>query len=323
MASKVLITGAAGFIGSHLSELLLDRGLRVVGLDCLWDNYDVRFKRLNLDVLVGRENFELVEADLNEVDLDVTLDGVDCVFHLAAQAGVRDSWQTRFDEYVDCNIRATQRLCEAARGKPLRRFIYASSSSVYGETQELPMSESHPTRPVSPYGVTKQSGEALCLLYRANYGLPVVAHRFFTVFGPRQRPDMAFHKFIRAGLEESPVTVYGNGEQTRDFTFVGDVVDALARTMDYEGEEAVFNLGGGSRITLNTALDTIAGLLPGGLDVHYDEAAKGDVTHTYADISLANRELGYSPATSVPDGIALEVEWLRSALDKLREGKGR
>ena len=319
MSRKVVVTGAAGFIGSHLCDALLAEDFEVIGVDSLLSNYDVRFKRENLKGLTPKKNFSLVEASLNELELDGVLKGVDYVFHLAAQAGVRDSWHKRFDEYVDCNIRATQRLCEVARDKGIERLVYASSSSVYGDTETLPMSEDHPTRPVSPYGVTKLSGEALCLLYRKNFGLPVVALRFFTVFGPRQRPDMAFHRFIRAGLEEQPVTVFGNGTQTRDFTFVSDVVDACLRAKDYSGDRSVFNVGGGTRITLNAVLDILAGILPNGVDVRYEDPAKGDVAHTYADISLAREELGYVPKTGVEDGIALEVEWLEAVLKKLED----
>lgn len=314
---KTLVTGAAGFIGSHLTEALLAKDLDVVGVDSLCANYDVRFKRENLNSLEKKKGFSLIEGDLNELDLDGILEGVDYVFHLAAWAGVRDSWDSLFDSYVDANIRATQRLCEAARKRGVRRFVYASSSSVYGETQELPMSETHPTCPVSPYGVTKLSGEALCLLYRSNFGLPVVALRFFTVFGPRQRPDMAFHRFIRAGLDEQPVAVFGNGTQTRDFTFVSDIVEACTLAMEYDGEESVFNVGGGTRIALNAALDIISGILPTGLDVRYEDRAKGDVTHTYADISLARGELGYAPKTTVEEGLVMETEWLQATLKRL------
>lgn len=319
MKKKIVVTGAAGFIGSHLCESLLAKGFDVVGIDCLIPTYDLWFKRQNLGSLTREKGFEFLEVSLNEADLDGILAGVDCVFHLAAQAGVRDSWQSRFDDYVDANIRATQRLCESARDKGLRRFVYASSSSVYGETQTLPMSEDHPTRPVSPYGVTKQSGEALCLLYRSNFGLPAVALRFFTVYGPRQRPDMAFHRFIRAALENRPIQVFGTGAQTRDFTFVSDIVDGCLRAMDYKGDKSVFNLGGGSRISLNAALDIMADLLPGGLDARYEDMAKGDVTHTYADITLARNEMGYEPKMIVEEGIAREVEWLRDALQKRAE----
>ncbi|UCG51166.1 MAG: NAD-dependent epimerase/dehydratase family protein, partial [Candidatus Latescibacterota bacterium] len=245
MSDKVIVTGAAGFIGSHVCESLLERGFRVVGVDSLNSNYDVRIKRDNLRAARSNENFVLIERSLNEIDLEGVLSDATVVFHLAAQPGVRDSWSRRFEDYIDSNIRATQRLCEACRGKSLRRFVYASSSSVYGETTQLPMNESHPTRPYSPYGVTKLSGEALCLLYKKNYGLPVVSLRFFTVYGPRQRPDMAFHRFIANALDGKPIDVYGNGSQTRDFTFISDIVDANLRAMDYDGDVSVFNVCGG------------------------------------------------------------------------------
>jgi UDP-glucose 4-epimerase len=318
MPKKVVVTGAAGFIGSHLCESLLAQGFIVAGVDSLCSNYDVRIKNDNLKRLRENKSFSLVEESLNDLNLEAILDGVSCVFHLAAQAGVRESWHTRFDEYVDSNIRATQRLCEAARGKAIERFVYASSSSVYGDTTELPMSETHPTRPVSPYGVTKLSGEDLCLLYRSNFGLPAIALRFFTVFGPRQRPDMAFHRFIKAGLDGQPISVFGNGDQTRDFTFVSDIVEACTLAMNYLGDRSVFNVGGGTRITLNTALDILADALPEGVDVHYEDAAKGDVAHTYANIELAHEELGYTPKVGVDQGIAQEVEWLKDLRKRLK-----
>jgi nucleoside-diphosphate-sugar epimerase len=319
MSRKIVVTGAAGFIGSHLCEALLARGNDVVGVDAFTDNYDARVKRRNLSGFENQENFSLIDKSINDIDLDDLLTDIDCVCHLAAQPGVRDSWNERFDDYIDANIRATHRLCEAARKRDIARFVYASSSSVYGETTRLPMNESHPTRPLSPYGVTKLSGEDLCLLYRENYGLPVVALRFFTVYGPRQRPDMAFHRFIRMALDGKAVPVYGNGTQTRDFTYIADIVDANLRAMDYSGEEAVFNVGGGTRITLNAALDILGDLLPGGLNVHYEERAKGDVTHTYADIGLAAGELGYKPMASIEEGLANEVEWVTSLLGELKD----
>ncbi len=318
MSDKVIVTGAAGFIGSHLCEFLVEKGYRVVGIDSFNPNYDVRIKRDNVAALAGSQNFSLVEASLNDIDLEQYVADARVVFHLAAQPGVRDSWSTRFDEYIDANIRATQRLCEACRGKPLKRFVYASSSSVYGETTQLPMSESHPTRPYSPYGVTKLSGEALCLLYKRNYGLPVVSLRFFTVYGPRQRPDMAFHKFIAWALNGRPIEVYGNGSQTRDFTYVTDIVEANLLAMEYGGDAGVFNIGGGSRVALNAALDIIAGGLPNAdVNVVFSDPVKGDVMHTYADIGLARRELGYSPRMSLEEGLIREIEWVKSIRGKL------
>ncbi len=322
MPKTVLVTGAAGFIGSNLSEALVDKGFRVVGVDSFNPNYDIRIKRENLKRLLASDRFELIEKSLCDMDIETVLGDVEYVFHLAAQPGVRDSWAQRFDEYIDANIRATQKLCEAARGKSIKRFVYASSSSVYGDTTELPMNESHRTRPHSPYGVTKLSGEALCLLYRKNFGLPVVALRFFTVYGPRQRPDMAFHRFIANALDGKPIEVYGNGTQTRDFTFVSDIVGANISTMEYAGPESVFNIGGGSRIALNGALDVLGDAVGGSgrVDVVYNEPVKGDVMHTYADISLARKELGYAPQTSLEEGIAREVDWIKSLRKTLPSG---
>jgi UDP-glucose 4-epimerase len=322
MSKKVIVTGAAGFIGSHLCESLLDGGYHVVGVDSFHPNYDIRIKRDNISGALESKGFELVEKSLNDIDLDTLVSDADYVFHLAAQPGVRDSWAARFDEYIDANVRATQRLCEACRGKPLKRFVYASSSSVYGDTARLPMDESHATRPYSPYGVTKLSGEALCLLYKKNFGLPVVSLRFFTVYGPRQRPDMAFHKFISSALASKPTEIYGNGSQTRDFTFVSDIVDANLSAMAYDGPEDVFNVGGGSRVALNVALDLLSGGLPPAkrLNIVYTEPIKGDVMHTYADISLAARELGYTPKVDLEEGIKREIEWVVSLRKTLQFG---
>jgi UDP-glucose 4-epimerase len=322
MDDKVVVTGAAGFIGSHLCEALVGGGFHVVGVDSFNPNYDVRIKRSNLFSLAGNPRFELLEGSINDVDLDSVLSGARFVFHLAAQAGVRDSWERRFGEYIDSNIRATQVLCEACRGKPIERFVYASSSSVYGDTAALPMNESHPTRPHSPYGVTKLAGEALCLLYKRNFGLPVVALRFFTVYGPRQRPDMAFHKFISAAFDGKPLRVYGNGAQTRDFTFVSDIVAANLVAMRYEGTESVFNVGGGSRIALSAALEVLAAGIGGRAraQIVFEEPVKGDVMHTYADISLARRELGYAPRVALEEGLVREIDWIEASRESTRSG---
>ena len=312
MSKRAVVTGAAGFIGSHLCEALLARGFDVVGVDAFTDYYDARIKRANLAVAIQSKSFRLVEGSLASIDLGPLLDGAAVVFHLAAQPGVRASWGVTFEPYIEHNVRATQRLCEALRRHAAARLVYAGSSSVYGQTAELPMREDHRTRPLSPYGVTKLAGEALCLLYAANYGMPVVSLRYFTVYGPRQRPDMAFHRFIKAGLEGSPIEVFGAGTQTRDFTFVDDAVAANLAAMDYSGNSEVFNIGGGSRVSLNHVLDTLGRVMNRRLDVRYVETQKGDVMHTFADVALAARELGYAPKTALETGLEREAEWVES-----------
>jgi nucleoside-diphosphate-sugar epimerase len=318
MPEKIVVTGVAGFIGSHLAERLLANGHEVVGVDSLTDYYDVRIKRANLEPLRSQPKFRFVEDSINRLDLGRLVDGANYVFHQAAQPGVRASWGQKFEEYIDSNVRATQALCEAVKNRPIKRFVYASSSSVYGETTQLPMGESHPTRPVSPYGVTKLDAENMC----RNYGLPVLCLRYFTVYGPRQRPDMAFHRFIRAGLSGAPLEVYGNGSQTRDFTFVDDIVGANLAAMEYGGDERVLNVGGGSRVSLSRILDVIGGLINRELDVRYQDRQRGDVTHTFADIALARRELGYAPATELDEGVAREIEWVQSVYDRLNGPTG-
>lgn len=316
MSQKALVTGAAGFIGSHLAEGLLDEGYEVIAVDSFTDYYDVRLKRNNVDQYSGRDGVTFVAQSLNDTDLKGMLDGVDFVFHLAAQAGVRASWGERFEQYIDSNIRATQRLCEAAKSMPLKKFVYASSSSVYGETTDLPMREDSLVRPVSPYGVTKLDAENMCLLYRKNYGLPVVCLRYFTVYGPRQRPDMAMHKFLRGAILGEPVDVFGNGQQTRDFTYVGDIVTANLRAMMYDGNETLFNIGGGSRTSVNAILDLVAkhARLGGRFEVRYRDRERGDVTHTYADTSRARSELGYDPKTPVEEGLDKQAAWMSEVL---------
>jgi nucleoside-diphosphate-sugar epimerase len=323
MSVKVLVTGAAGFIGSHLCERLVGDGFEVVGVDCLTDYYDTRIKQANIRELLPNKNFFFYQQSLNDLDLKELLEGVEIIFHQAAQAGVRASWGQRFEEYIDSNIRATQRLCEAAKDVPIRRFVFAGSSSVYGETTRLPMSESHPVRPISPYGVTKLAAENLCLLYKKNYNLPVVSLRYFTVYGPRQRPDMAFHSFIMSARGGAPIEVFGNGSQTRDFTYVDDVVEANLLAMRYRGDESVFNIGGGSRISLNSALDVLNDTGRYHFEVIYKDVSKGDVTHTYADIELAKSELGFEPTMTFDRGLANEVEWVESMLTKLDDRQVR
>ena len=310
MTSHVLlVTGAAGFIGSALCERLLRDGHRVRGIDCFTDYYDPRIKRRNLQAALQHANFEFVDADLTRVDLLALLRGVACCFHLAAQAGVRASWGRDFEIYIRCNIEATQKLLEAARQVSLPRLVYSSSSSVYGNARQMPMSETARPQPVSPYGVTKLSAEQLCDLYHYNYGLSAVSLRYFTVYGPRQRPDMAFHRFIRAGLEGEPIEIYGDGEQTRDFTFVDDAVEANLCAWRYPQPHGVFNVGGGATVSLRHVVGVIESALGRRLQARFLPKALGDVDRTHADTRHAASELGFRARVQVEAGIPQQVAW--------------
>jgi len=307
---KALVTGVAGFVGSHLAEALVESGADVTGVDCFTDYYARDIKLANLAELRRRSNFELIEAELQTMDLAGVLDGVTHVFHLAAQAGVRKSWGSDFKSYISHNIDASQRLLEAAKGRPLHRFVYASSSSVYGDVAPIPMREDAYLQPLSPYGVTKLAAEHLCHLYFANYAVPTVSLRFFTVYGPRQRPDMAFHRFLRAGLADQPITLYGDGEQTRDFTFIADIVAANLAAGDRGQPGAVYNIGGGSRVSVNQVLQIVERLVGRPLDVRRQETQKGDMRDTFADTTRAKTDLGFQPSWNLETGLAAEHAWL-------------
>lgn len=305
-----LVTGAAGFIGSHLCERLLRADAGVVGVDRFSSYYARADKEENLVSLKAMKNFEFHEIDLSGAPLEELLERVDGVFHLAAQAGVRASWGKSFEVYLADNLLATQRLLEGVKGKPVRRFVFASSSSVYGEGAEGPTREDSPKRPLSPYGVTKLGGENLCNLYHQNHGVPAVSLRYFTVYGPRQRPDMAFHRFLRAGLRGEPIALYGDGEQSRDFTYVADAVEGTFAAMEKGRPGAVYNIGGGQRATVNEVLRCIEEIQGAPLQVSREDAQKGDVRHTWADTSRARAELGFRPRTSLREGLRAEREWL-------------
>ncbi|HZD38311.1 MAG TPA: NAD-dependent epimerase/dehydratase family protein [Actinomycetes bacterium] len=311
-AGRVVVTGAAGFIGSHLSEALLDRGFEVTGIDAFTRSYAEVHKRANAAELLGRPGFELVEGDLSSMDLDPPLAGVEVVFHQAAQAGVRSSWGLDFDVYVRDNVIATQRLLEACLRSDVRRLVAASSSSVYGDAASYPTTEASITRPVSPYGVTKLASEHLCLAYAqlGSSALTVATLRYFTVYGPRQRPDMAFRRFLEAAYAGRPVTVYGDGEQTRDFTFVGDAVRAnlLAMTAPFQAEPV--NVGGGRRVTLNEVLDLIGRVTGRRLEIVRAPSQRGDARHTGADGARAEALLDYRPEVDLETGLALEADWV-------------
>jgi len=310
---KALVTGVAGFIGSHLAESLLDTGATVVGVDCFTDYYARAIKEGNLEGLRGRERFRFVETAIDRADLPALLDGVTHVFHLAAQAGVRKSWGKDFRTYTSLNVEATQLLLETCVGRPLERFVHASSSSVYGDRAAIPMREDALPQPVSPYGVTKMAAEQLGYLYHVNYRVPAVAMRYFTVYGPRQRPDMAFNRFIRAALKNEPITLYGDGGQTRDFTFVADAVAATIAAGERGVPGTAYNIGGGSRVSMNDVVQIIERIAGHPLKITREDAQKGDMRDTYADTSLARRDLGFAPTVTLEEGIQAEYRWLASS----------
>jgi UDP-glucose 4-epimerase len=311
--ARALVTGCAGFIGSHLTDALLADGVEVVGVDCFSDNYAKPDKLANLAAAGDHDRFELHRHDLATDDVTGLLAGCDVVFHLAAEPGVRSSWGSRFERFVRNNLEATQRLLESARRTPGLRFVYASSSSIYGDSERLPTPEDAPPRPLSPYGVTKLAGEQLCRVYHANHGVDAVALRFFTVYGPRQRPDMAFRRFAEAAARGGPIDLFGDGRQSRDFTYVADVVGAIraAGSVRSAGGRA-YNVGGGAPVSLNAALDRLAALAGRPLDVRRHGRESGDVLHTAADIGRAREELGYEPATPLDTGLEAEFEWVRA-----------
>jgi nucleoside-diphosphate-sugar epimerase len=303
-----LVTGVAGFIGSHLAERLIASGHTVLGADCFTDYYPRTVKEANLDRLRDEPRFHFVEADLSTAELTPLVDGMEVIFHQAAQAGVRASWGANFSIYTHNNILATQRLLEAVKDRSLGKFVYASSSSVYGETTDLPMRETNLPRPYSPYGVTKLAAEHLCELYRRNFDVPTISLRYFTVYGPRQRPDMGFHRFIRAIVAGQPVTLYDDGEQTRDFTFIADAVEANLLA-GFSNTNGVFNIGGGSRVSINYVLRVLGEIT--GLPVLIDRRIRqyGDVRHTWADTTRAQEELGFQPKLRLEDGLQAQGAW--------------
>lgn len=312
---KALVTGVAGFIGSTLATTLLDRGADVVGIDSFTDYYPRPVKESNLAPIRKHTSFRFVEAALQATDVATLLEGRTHVFHLAAQAGVRKSWGRDFQTYTTNNIEATQMLLEACVGRPLERVVYASSSSVYGDRATIPMKEDALPQPVSPYGVSKLAAEQLCYLYFVNYGVPAVSLRYFTVYGPRQRPDMGFHRFLKAAMTGAPVVLYGDGEQTRDFTFVADAVAATIAAGERGVPGQVYNIGGGSRVTINHVLSIVERCAGRPLTIRREEAQKGDMRDTYADTTAARRDLGFCPETRLEDGISAEYRWLESLVN--------
>jgi UDP-glucose 4-epimerase len=305
---RALVTGCAGFIGSHLTERLLSQGYQVSGIDCFTDYYAREIKEANISNALKDKNFNFIEDDILKMD---KFPQAGYVFHEAAQAGVRDSWGKNFAIYVRNNIEATQRLLEFYRGKELKKFVYASSSSVYGDA-ELPMKENSGLKPISPYGVSKLAGEHLCYLYWKNYDVPTISLRYFTVYGPRQRPDMAIHKFVSTILKGEEVIVFGDGSQTRSFTFVDDVVEATILAAKSESTGEVFNIAGEGQISINGLIKEIEKVAAKEARIKYVEKQKGDVRDTMADVSKATYGLGWRPKVEISQGLSRFTKWLEA-----------
>ena len=316
---KYVVTGVAGFIGSSIADKLLEDGHEVVGIDCFIDYYPKETKLKNLEAALSNSNFKFFEDNLLKLDLEKICTGAEAIFHQAAQAGVRASWGDEFSIYTDNNILASQKILEAAKtpavSETLKKVVYASSSSLYGNAEKLPTTEKDRPQPLSPYGVSKLAAEHLMYLYKKEFNVPTASLRYFTVYGPRQRPDMAFNRFSKSALLGEEITLYDDGEQSRDFTFIEDIVQANLNAAKYEGEELVFNIGGGSRVTVNQVLDQLKDIVGKDLNIQRYDRQKGDVKHTAADISLAAKELGYKPKVSLIDGLKAEVKWLESTLE--------
>ncbi len=310
-----LVTGAAGFIGSNLTDQLLGSGWQVRGVDRFTAYYEEAQKRANLAAATQRDSFELIEADLLSAELGPLLDGVDVVFHQAAQPGVRLSWADGFRLYNDLNVNVTQRLLEACRRHRVQRFVYASSSSVYGQAPAWPTMEVTETRPHSPYGVTKLAAEHLCRAYAANFGVPTVSLRYFTVYGPRQRPDMATHRLIQAARTGSSFPLFGDGQQIRDFTFVDDVVAAnvLAATRDVPAG-SVMNVAGGGSTKLLDLVDLVGECVGQPVTIDWQPAQPGDVERTGGSIERAGQMLGWEPQVAIEEGVRRQVAWHLDAL---------
>lgn len=303
--SRMLVTGAAGFVGSHLSEHLVADGHEVTGVESFSDHYSRNLKEFNLARLVAEPRFELVERDLSSDPIIDLLDGVDVVFHLAARPGVRDSW-SEFADYAEANIIGSRAVFDAAAAKHTR-VVYASSSSVYGDALTLPVSEEHPLHPVSPYGASKVMTEVLAGAYASSYGLDAVGLRYFTVYGPRQRPDMGLARFIEAAVANQAIPIYGDGRQRRDMTYVGDVIEATLAAAEHGRAGSVYNIASGTQRALLDILEVLGDAIGLALRLVHEDAKPGDVRDTWGDITRASADLAYAPSVTLREGLERQI----------------
>jgi UDP-glucuronate 4-epimerase len=308
---RAVITGCGGFIGSHLSERLLADGATILGIDSITPTYDTAVRAQRCSDLARSSRFEFIGGDINQLDLRPLFADADVVFHLAARPGVRASWAD-FRQVSEANVVATQRILDALVGLPDRRMVFASSSSVYGRPLVFPTPEEQTLAPISPYGVTKAAGEALCSAYATEHGLRIASLRYFTVYGPRQRSDMAFTRWIKAACEGRPLPLYGDGTAVRDFTFVSDVVEAtiLAAGLELPGH-SVFNVAGGNAATLGEVFELIGNLTGATLTFDRLGTAKGDPAQTTGDTTRIHQTLGWQPKVGLEEGLTAQVGWIR------------
>ena len=312
---KVLITGAAGFIGSHLCERLLDEDLVVIGIDNFDDFYDPRIKHRNISTCLKNKNFQLIEADIRDrTAMEKAAEGIEIIVHLAAKAGVRPSIAEPL-LYSDVNINGTMVLLEAANKHKIGKFVFASSSSVYGNNKKVPFSEDDNVDfPISPYAATKKACELICHTYHHLYGIDITCLRFFTVYGPRQRPDLAIHKFSKLIENDKPIPVYGDGSMMRDFTYIDDIIEGIIAAMKKCKGFNIYNLGESQPVTVNDLISAIEKALDKTAIREYLPLQPGDVNRTFADITKACNELGFNPSTPIPDGLAKFTTWLREEI---------
>ena len=317
MADRVIVTGVAGFIGSHLAEKLIEEKFEVIGIDCFTDYYSKEIKKNNLQILEKSENFQFLEQDIMEVDLISIFKKSQFLFHQAAQPGVRASWGNEFQTYVKDNILATQKILESAKeSNSFKKIIMASSSSIYGEQEGIMKEDETIPKPISPYGATKLASENLGMIYASNYNLPITSLRYFTVYGPRQRPDMGFFRFIKSNLKKDEISIFGTGKQIRDFTFISDIIDANVNTMKSDIHGNVLNIGGNKTYSILEVLSIIEKITKIKNKLNFISEQKGDVRKTEADISKANKIIEYNPKINLVEGITKQIEWMKNVILK-------